>query len=165
MLDVTALILEDHATLRRGFAMFDDARDDAALAVVWNGLARLLLVHAQCEEEVFYPSLLTAGRDANDETDDAIGDHNKIKDGVRAAGRHPVGTTEWWDGVKAARKENDEHLGEEEQSALPDFRRHASDELREQLAIAWLAWRYEHDSGRGVRTEDEDPSTYIAENS
>ena len=91
MLDVTALILTDHETLRRQFAALDDARTDEALSAVWKGLARMLDVHAACEEEVFYPSLLKHGEDAEDETDDAIDDHNKIRDGVREAGKHPIG--------------------------------------------------------------------------
>jgi hemerythrin superfamily protein len=99
VLDVTALILTDHETLRRQFAALDDARTDEALSAVWKGLARMLDVHAACEEEVFYPSLLKHGEDAEDETDDAIDDHNKIRDGVREAGKHPIGTPEWWDAV------------------------------------------------------------------
>ncbi|MCW2677400.1 MAG: hemerythrin-like protein [Modestobacter sp.] len=167
MLDVTALILADHATLRRGFAMLDDAHDDpAALAAVWKGLARMLDVHAACEEEVFYPHLLQVGDDdAEDETDDAVRDHNEIRDAVRAAEQHGVGTDEWRAAVKKARVENDDHLAEEEHDALPDFRRNAPDELRARLAVQWLEWRYAHDSGAGVDTGDKDPQQYIAEHS
>jgi hypothetical protein len=167
VLDVTALILADHATLRRGFAMLDDAHDDpAALAAVWKGLARMLDVHAACEEEVFYPHLLRVGdEDAEDETDDAVRDHNEIRDAVHAAEQHGVGTDEWRAAVKKARVENDDHLAEEEHDALPDFRRNAPDELRARLAVQWLEWRYTHDSGAGVDTGDKDPQQYIAEHS
>ena len=165
MLDVTAMILTDHETLRRQFASLDDARSDEALAAVWNGLARMLDVHAACEEEVFYPSLLKHGEDAEDETDDAIDDHNKIRDGVRQAAEHKVGTPDWWEAVGVANTENSKHIAEEEREALPDFRKNASDELREELAVAWLNWRFEHDSGKGVDGRDKDPQTYIDENS
>ncbi len=174
MLDVTDLILEDHATMRRQFALLDDCHDDPrALAAVWQGLARMLDVHAACEEEVFYPHLLKLGDsgdddstegDAVDETDDAIGDHNEIRDAVAAAGEHEVGSDEWWSAVRKAREENDDHLAEEEHDALPDFRRNAPDALRKQLAVEWLEWRYTHDDGTGI-TYDKDPQTYIAENS
>src|SRR4051812_13009355 len=165
VLDVTALILTDHETLRRQFAALDDARTDEALSAVWKGLARMLDVHAACEEEVFYPSLLKHGEDAEDETDDAIDDHNKIRNGVREAGKHPIGTKEWWDAVGVARTENSKHIAEEEREALPDFRKHASDELRDELAVAWLNWRYEHDSGENVSTSNKDADEYIAEHS
>ncbi|HEX4432440.1 MAG TPA: hemerythrin domain-containing protein [Frankiaceae bacterium] len=165
MLDVTALILTDHETLRRQFAALDDARSDEALEAVWNGLARMLDVHAACEEEVFYPALLRHGDDAEDETDDAIDDHNKIRQGVREAAEHRIGTKVWWEAVGVARTENSKHIAEEEREALPDFRKNASDELREQLAVAWLNWRFEHDSGKGVSTRDKDPQEYIDDNS
>ena len=165
MLDVTALILEDHETLRRQFAALDDARTDEALAAVWNGLGRMLDVHAACEEEVFYPALLKHGDDAEDETDDAIDDHNKIKEGVRESRKHRIGTKVWWEAVAVAQEENSKHIAEEERDALPDFRRSASDAVREKLAVDWLNWRYEHDGGHGVSTHEKDPGTYIDENS
>ena len=49
---------------------------------------------------------------------------------------------------------------EEEHDALPDFRRNASVELRAELALRWLDWRYAHDSGEGI-TYDKDPEEYI----
>lgn len=165
MLDVTTMVLEDHATLRRQFAALDDARTPEALSAVWTGLARMLEVHAACEETVLYPALLKKGDNAEDETEDAIDDHNKIRDAVHEAARHEVGSETWWAAVHTAREENSEHLGEEEEEALPDLRRNASDELREQLAVQWLAWRNEHDSGAGVDTSDKDPQEYIKENS
>jgi hypothetical protein len=163
VLDVTALILEDHATLRRQFAMLDDAKGIEALTAVWSGLGRMLDVHAECEEVVFYPALLKKGKDAEDETQDAIEDHNKIRDAVADAGRHEVGTDAWWRAVGVARTENSKHLGEEEREALSDFRRTASDRLRAELAVAWLSWRYAHDSG--VPGRDKDPQAYIDANS
>ena len=114
MLDVTSMILEDHQTLRRQFAALDDARSEEALAAVWNGLARMLDVHAACEEQVFYPSLLKYGKDAVAETDDAIDDHNKIKTALRAAARNRVGSETWREAVGVAREENSKHIAEEE---------------------------------------------------
>lgn len=165
MLDVTALVLEDHAALRRGFAYLDDARDEEALTAVWEGLATLLEVHAACEEEVFYPALLKKGQDAEDETEDAITDHNDIRDAVKEAAKHKVGTDAWWEAVGKARSENSDHIAEEEREALPDFRKNASDELRAERAVAWLAWRNEHERAVKVSSKDKDAEEYIAANS
>ncbi|MFC7658208.1 hemerythrin domain-containing protein [Pseudonocardia benzenivorans] len=94
---------------------------------MWQPLADHLDVHAVAEEEIFYPQLLRrGGDDAEDETLDAIGDHNDIRDGVHAAARHPIGTDAWWDAVQQARDANDEHMAEEENEGLPDFRLHAA---------------------------------------
>jgi hypothetical protein len=160
--DITALILDDHAAFRRGFARLDDARDSAELLAVWDALALHLDIHAEAEEAILYPHLVKHGDDGEDETTDAIGDHNKIRDAVAEARRHDAGTDEWWQAVRRAREENDDHLAEEEHDALPDFRRNASDALRAELALRWLDWRYAHDSGEGI-TYDKDPEEYIAE--
>ena len=116
--------------------------------------------HADAEERVFYPALLKHGGrddpgnpqgDPEDETEDAITDHNAIRDAVRATRRHEPGTDKWFEAVIRARKENGEHLEEEEREAMPDFIKSASLELRHELGMQWLKFYAEHDSSRGDR--------------
>ena len=80
-----------------------------------------------------------------EETIDAIGDHNEIRDGIRAASLHDVGSNGWWQGVIAARKANDEHMGEEEHEGLRDFRRHIDLETRHKIAVAFISYEAEPD--------------------
>jgi hemerythrin HHE cation binding domain-containing protein len=96
MSDITQLILDDHETFRRGFAALDDTDEPDQLREIWEPLATLLEVHAAAEEVIFYPQLLRRADDAEDEAIDAIGDHNDIRDGVREADRHPIGSPQWW---------------------------------------------------------------------
>ena len=135
--DITDLIMNDHQRQRATFALLDTVdRDDLrALAAIWRSLEVQLEVHAQIEEQVFYPLLLTEVPGEQDETEDAIRDHNGIRDGIRAARAAAVGSPQWWDGVNAARRENDEHMGEEEQGPLADFRRNRTAAERERLAV------------------------------
>jgi hypothetical protein len=161
--DITALIMEDHHAFRVGFARLDDAKGTDELQAVWEPLALHLEIHAEAEERILYPHLLGRGENAEDETDDAIRDHNKIRDGITAANRHPVGSDEWWAGVWHARRENSEHLAEEEDEALPDFRRHATVELRAELARKWLVFYGEHPCAMGLKMQDKDPEKYIQE--
>jgi hypothetical protein len=162
--DITALILDDHHAFRVGFARLDDATGDEQLRAVWEPLALHLEIHAEAEERILYPHLLRRGTNAEDETDDAIRDHNKIRDGITEANRHPVGSDEWWAGVWDTRRENSEHLAEEEDEALSDFRRHASLELRAELGARWLVFYGEHPSGMGLTFRDKDPKRYIEDN-
>ena len=62
-MDITELILHDHAEQRRLFAYLDDIdrADTRALTAVWARLRILLEVHAEAEEELFYPHLLKIG--------------------------------------------------------------------------------------------------------
>ncbi|GAB3799556.1 hemerythrin domain-containing protein [Micromonospora zhanjiangensis] len=159
--DITALILDDHHAFRKGFARLDDARDEAELLAVWDALALHLDIHAEAEETILYPHLVKRGDDGEEETDDAIGDHNKIRDAIAAAKTHQVGSAAWWQAVGRARTENSEHLAEEEDEALPDFRRNASVELRAELGAQWLKFYGEHPRGRGLTFADKDPQQYI----
>ncbi len=165
--DITALILEDHHRFRLGFARLDDAKSTAELAAIWTPLALHLEIHAEAEEQILYPHLLTdaGGDDARDETEDAIGDHNKIRDGIALAAKHSVGSDDWWTGVHQARTENSEHLTEEEDEVLPDFRHHATVELRHELGSRWLRFFSDHPQGKGLSFVDKDPAKYIADHS
>jgi len=168
--DITELILSDHHEQRRRFAMLDevDPADTKTLDVLWKRLAAMLEVHAEAEELYFYPELLKLGERRHEdeeieETKDAIGDHNDIRDGILQAAGHPAGSKEWWAGVNAAREANDEHMGEEEHEGLADFRRHVDLETRHRIAVVFAAFEAEH--ADGVPVVDKDPDKYIEDNS
>jgi hypothetical protein len=164
MADITSLILDDHDWFRRQFARLDDLTDAGELAEVWQPLADLLDVHARAEEEIFYPHLLRRGDDGEDETLDAIGDHNDIRDGVHEAALHPVGSTAWFDAVRKARMANSEHMAEEEDEGLSDFRRHADPGLREELGRRFVEFKRQHEGVRDLDVSDIDPREYVEEN-
>src|SRR3954453_16880874 len=144
------------------FAMLDDVdpADTRTLAALWGRTAAMLETHARAEEDIFYPELLKLGERLRDdseaeETEDAIGDHNDIRDGVLEAARHAVGSEGWWKGVNAAREANDEHMGEEEHEGLGDFRRHVDLETRHAIAVRFAA--LEAANVDGVPVVDKDP--------
>lgn len=167
MADIIELIYADHDWLRRTFFRLDDAKTADELRSVWEPLAARLDTHAQAEETVFYPALLREGDsgDPKDETEDAIDDHNAIRDAIRDAAEHEVGSHEWYLAVGKARTENGEHLDEEEREALPDFIKSATLELRHTLALQWLAFYAEHPAGKGVDTSNKNADDYIEANS
>ena len=168
-MDITEVILEQHHEQRRMFAILDELpRDDAeGLGAVWKRLEVLLEVHAEAEEKFFYPRLLKLGKgnpdgDVDDEVEDAIKDHNDIRDAVKATHDHQVGTDEWWTAVWDARKANDDHMGEEEREDLLDFRHHADLQTRHDIAVQFLTYEAQHYAGIPIR--DKDPEQYIEEN-
>ena len=167
--DITGLILDEHEEFRRQFVALWEMRptaDAKGIAAEWQPLADLLEVHASAEEEIFYPVLLKRGSDeASDETDDAIRDHNEIRDAIRAAAGAEPGSHAWWEATLACRKANDAHLAEEERDVLPDFREHSDQELRDQLGVRWAAFHADHRGARGVSGDDIDPDEYGTENS
>ena len=169
MPDVCDLVIEEHDQLRRAFAQLDERRDRGAgpeeLAEVWDPLAETLEVHAASEESVFYPELLQRGRRGEEETTDAISDHNDIRDAVHRAAGQQAGSEPWWQAVEAARKANDDHMAEEEEGALPDMRAHAPDAERDRLGGEWLEFRLRHPRADDVDQRDKDPDTYVSRHS
>ncbi len=162
MADITQMILDDHEMFRRQFAALDDADGPEELRAIWEPLAALLDVHAVAEETIFYPQLLRRGDDAEDETVDAIGDHNDIRDGVHEAALHPIGSPQWWDAVRRARMANSSHMAEEEDDALPDFRRNSPLDLREKLGCRFLEFKADHADARDLDNSGKDPQEYVS---
>lgn len=168
-MDITTLILDDHAEQRRLFAMIEqiDRDDHESLAAIWGRLGTFLEVHARAEEEVFYPALLAVGAGAGgfatpeDETEDAIADHNAIRDAVAEVARHAVGSGDWFQAVARANEANSDHMAEEEREGLTDVRQQTDPGRRHALAVAFAAFEARHMSG--VTAVDRDPETYIAE--
>ena len=167
MADITTLIRADHDWFREQFAELDYLQaqtpvNHAALERVWRPLADKLDVHAYIEEKIFYPQLLKRGADDPEgETLDAIGDHNDIRDGVRAANAARVGTEQWWMAVGRTRVANDDHMGEEERQGLSDFRRHAPVGLREALGRQYSEFMDQHPTTEGLPIVDRDPKRYV----
>lgn len=171
LLDITQLILDDHAEQRRLFAIIDaiDRSDVEALGAVWRRLRALLDTHAEAEERFFYPDLLKIGAgaadadSAADETKDAIKDHNEIRDAALAVEDHPVGSDAWIDAVAGANKANGDHMAEEERQGLTDFRRHADRALSHALAVRFAAFEAAHLTG--VAPVNKNPRDYVKEHS
>lgn len=168
-MDITELILDDHHEQRRLFAILEqiDRTDTTTLAALWARLSAFLEVHAEAEEEFFYPALLRLGRGADnkssaaEETKDAIHDHNEIRDAVAEVARHAVGSDGWYGAVAGANRANGDHMAEEERQGLTDFRRHAGLQPRHDIAVAFAAFEAQHFAG--VKPVDKNPDAYVAE--
>lgn len=166
-MDITQLILDDHAEQRRLFAIIEqiDPADTKNLTSVWKRLSTFLEVHAETEEKVFYPALLRVGRKAGDkdgveeETLDAIKDHNEIRDAVAEAAGKAIGSDEWYEAVAGANKANGDHMAEEEREGLTSFRRYASLDLRHKLGVDFIAYETKHVTG--VVPVDKDPEQWV----
>lgn len=166
-MDITQLILDDHAEQRRLFALLEqiDPTDTRSLASVWGRLSTFLEVHAETEEEIFYPALLRVGKKAGDqdgveeETLDAIKDHNEIRDAVAAAADAVIGSEDWYAAVAEANKANGDHMAEEEREGMTSFRRYASLELRHKLGVDFIAYETRHVNG--VVAIDKDPEQWV----
>jgi hypothetical protein len=171
-MDITQLIADDHIEQRRLFGLIDELGADnvVALQAVWTRLRVLLHTHALAEEQIFYPELLKIGKGADhessdEETRDAIKDHNEIRDTASKVDDHQPGSPGWFGAVAAANKANSDHMAEEERQGLTDFRRNAHLSLRHSLGVEFLHFESAHLTGSGVTPVDRDVDSYVLENS
>ncbi len=170
-MDITQLILDDHHEQRRLFAILEeiDPSDTEHLAAIWERLGAFLDLHAEAEERHFYPALLRLGEGVDEkhtpqaETEDAIHDHNDLRDAVAAVATQKVGSDAWYQAIAVANEANGDHMAEEEREGLTDFRRHASLQTRHDLGVAFAAFEAAHVNG--VKPVDHDPQEYIHEHS
>lgn len=170
-MDITDVILHDHAEQRRIFAILDeiDRNDIETLTAIWRRLEILLETHAAAEEAFFYPRLLHTGSGAadadgvDDEVKDAVKDHNEIRDAIGKVRKHEPGTDQWWNVVTECRTANSDHMAEEERQDLADFRRHNDLQTRHAIAVEFV--RFESlRAAQGVKPADKDPETFVEKN-
>lgn len=163
MPDICDVIYDEHAYFYRAFDELYEARSEEpeVLNSRWETIAAVFERHAAAEEEILYPALLPRAEHGVEETEDAIKDHNIIRDALREAEAHEAGSEQWWAAIDRARAENDEHMQEEEREGLPDFKAHSEASLRETLGNRFLAFNAAHPRAEGLDVSDKDPDDYI----
>lgn len=167
-MDICQLILDDHAEQRKLFGIIEeiDREDTASLDAVWGRLRKLLDTHAEAEERFFYPTVVRRGEGAGDapdmheEVEDAIDDHNEIRDTAAAVAKEKTGSDAWFKAVEKANEANSKHMAEEERQGMTDYRRHTTADERHRAGIKFAAFDAQYIDG--VEPVDKDPDAYIA---
>src|ERR1700741_1127044 len=80
--DAIDVLKKDHETVEDLFAQFEDAkesRNDEEMAALVGAICSALTVHAEIEEELFYP-VIRKLPEAGDMIDEAAVEHQSIKD-------------------------------------------------------------------------------------
>ena len=77
--DALALLKQDHRDVEEMFDDFEEAKSGDKKAALAQKICQALTVHAQLEEELFYPALRDAASDAADALDEAEVEHTSCK--------------------------------------------------------------------------------------
>jgi hemerythrin superfamily protein len=140
--DALTLLKSDHDTVKELFAKFDSLgeRAEKSKDSVVQQICRELTVHAQIEEEIFYPRVRRAGKEEKNEVLEGIEEHALIKELV-AELEGMTSTEETFDPkVKVLKEQVEHHVEEEETEMFPDVRKTIDKDelvrLGEELAIA-----------------------------
>lgn len=121
-----ALLMEDHARVRQLFAEFKKIKGEttaqAKKAELVRQVCQELLIHAQVEEELFYPAV-RAAIDDQDLMDEAEVEHAGAKDLIMQLMEMAPGDDLYDAKVTVLSESIEHHVGEEEGSMFPQARR------------------------------------------
>jgi iron-sulfur cluster repair protein YtfE (RIC family) len=132
--DALGLLIEDHERVRQLFEQFEgaDAPRKRALA---HQICQELKIHAQIEEEIFYPAARQA-LDDEDVVDEAVEEHAEAKQLIARLEAAGADEAEVESTVLELREAIEHHVDEEEGEMFPQVRGTGADlmALGEQLA-------------------------------
>jgi hemerythrin superfamily protein len=109
--DAIALLKADHRTVEDLFDRFEKARSDSKRAIA-EQICNELKIHAQIEEEIFYPAL--EGKIEDDLINEAIVEHDGAKILINDIMGNDMSDEDLEAKVKVLSEEIEHHVGEEE---------------------------------------------------
>lgn len=124
--DATALLMQDHADVKAKFLQHQSEKSKQVKAVLATKICTALTVHAQIEEEIFYPEAERAIED-DDQIDEAVKEHAQVKEQI-AKIMEGMGARKSTDaGIKKLLQLVEHHVQEEESEMFPDMRETETD--------------------------------------
>ncbi len=123
--DAIDLLKADHKAVDDLFKEFESARDDNNAPMRRALVAQIcdaLTVHAQIEEEIFYPALRRASKEAADLLNEAAVEHQSLKDIIARLRKAPTSDPLYDAGVQVLGEYVKHHVREEESEIFPKAR-------------------------------------------
>jgi hemerythrin superfamily protein len=121
--DAIKLLKDDHKEVRKMFDAFDKTDDDAKKQELAEQICKALTVHAQIEEEIFYPAAYEAlDEDGDDMVDEAAVEHASAKDLIAQIRASRVGEPLFDAKVTVLGEYIRHHVEEEEGELFPECR-------------------------------------------
>jgi len=116
------LLEQDHREVEEYFDEFDEIEDDNRKEELAQKICMALTVHAQIEEEIFYPAARQATED-NDLLDEAVVEHASAKKLIAEIEEMGVGEELFEAKVRVLGEQIKHHVREEEEELFPELDR------------------------------------------
>jgi hypothetical protein len=114
------LLEQDHREVEEWFDEFDEIKDDNQKGRLAEKICLALKVHAQIEEEIFYPQAREATKD-NDLIDEAIVEHATVKNLIGEIEAMEVGEELYDAKMRVLGEMVKHHIKEEEEELFPEL--------------------------------------------
>ncbi|WP_296947659.1 hemerythrin domain-containing protein [uncultured Massilia sp.] len=127
--DAVSMLIEDHREVSDMFEQFDQLGDRAKVAKekLKDKICKALIAHTTIEEEIFYPAVREAIKDAEDMVDEAVVEHASAKDLIRQLQEMKPEDDLYDAKVKVLGEQIDHHVEEEEEEMFPKARKSGLD--------------------------------------
>jgi hemerythrin-like domain-containing protein len=115
------MLTAEHREVEQLFKQFEDLSDRAKASKkkLADQICNALILHTSIEEEIFYPALREATKEAGDKVDEAVVEHASAKDLI-AQIQEMDPDDELYDAkVKVLSEQIDHHVQEEEKEMFP----------------------------------------------
>ena len=134
--DAIALLKADHKEVKTMVEQFNSSRSDSKKAQLAEQICAALEVHAEIEEELFYPAAREALKKSGDLIDEAEVEHTSVKELIAKIKGGQPGDDLWDAEVKVLGEYVNHHVKEEEGEIFPKVRKTSLDleAIGEQLA-------------------------------
>lgn len=121
--DAIALLKADHKEVSAMVGQFKKSRSESKQAELAEQICAALEVHAEIEEEIFYPAARDALRKNGDLIDEAEVEHTSLKDLIAKIKGGSPGDPIWKAEVKVLGEYVTHHVKEEEGEMFPKVRK------------------------------------------
>jgi hemerythrin superfamily protein len=134
--DAIALLKADHKDVKTMVGQFNSSRSESKKAQLAQQICAALEVHAEIEEEIFYPAARQALNKNADLIDEAEVEHTSVKELIAKIKGGSPGDDLWEAQVKVLGEYVNHHVKEEEGDIFPKVRKTKLDlqAIGEQLA-------------------------------
>jgi hemerythrin superfamily protein len=134
--DAIALLKADHKEVKNMVGLFNSSRSDSKKAQLAEQICAALEVHAEIEEELFYPAAREALKKNGDLIDEAEVEHTSVKELIAKIKGGAPGDDLWEAQVKVLGEYVNHHVKEEEGEIFPKVKKTSLDlrAIGEQLA-------------------------------
>ena len=145
-MDALALLTADHNRVRGLFTRFTSAHeadDTQEMATLAAEILTELDVHAEIEEQVFYPAISEASADIREIVTEGVEEHHVVKHLSTEVRELAPGDEVWTAKIQVIIENVEHHAGEEEEQLFPAVRRALDTSALEQLALRMEALKAE----------------------
>jgi hemerythrin-like domain-containing protein len=119
--DAIAMLTAEHRQVEQLFQQFEDLSDRAKASKkkLADQICNALILHTTVEEEIFYPALRDASKEAEDKLDEAIVEHASAKDLIAQIQEMEADDDLYDAKVKVLSEQVQHHVEEEEKEMFP----------------------------------------------